>query len=271
MCQVIEIARSGYYLWKKKFENNEFSKDKKIADKIKEIFNRFRKVYGSRKIVKELKRQGITVNRKKVQRIMRENNIVPITVKKYKATTNSKHRFPVSDNLIKDLEITTIGQVWVTDITYIGTEEGWLYLATVEDILSKEIVGYAMSDRINTDLTLTALRCAITRHNPAKGLIHHSDRGVQYANYRYRDELEENGMISSMSRKGNPYDNACMESFNSILKKELIYPSKKYTTRQEARLEIFEYIEAFYNKERIHSSIDYMTPIEYRTQYLRAS
>ena len=265
------IARSGYYLWKKRYENNMLTKDKKLIDKIKEIFNKFRRVYGSRKIVKELKREGIIANRKKVQRIMRENNIIPITVRKYKATTNSKHRFPVSENVIKDLEITKINQVWVSDITYIATEEGWLYLATIEDKLSKEIVGYAMSDRINTELTVAALNKAVTKHNPKVGLIHHSDRGVQYANYEYKGKLEEYGIIRSMSAKGNPYDNACMESFNSILKKELIYPKKKYTTRQEARLEIFEYIEVFYNKERIHSSIDYMTPIEYREQYLKVS
>lgn len=264
MCQVIGVTRSGYYAWKIRQNGEKKKQEKELVEKIKEIFERSRKTYGSRKISKELRRQGEKVNRKKVQRIMQEEKLVPITVKKYKATTNSRHNFPVAENLIKDMKIERLNQVWVTDITYINTEEGWLYLATVEDILSKEIIGYAMSDRINTDLTVAALQEAVRKHKPEKGVIHHSDRGVQYANYRYQEELEKNGMICSMSRKGNPYDNACMESFNSILKKELIYPKKRYKTRKEAKLEIFEYIEVFYNKDRIHSSIGYLTPYEYR-------
>jgi len=265
MCQVIGVTRSGYYAWKKKGKSPKAEEENAFVEKVKEIFKKSRKTYGSRKIVKALKREGIVANRKRVQRVMQENNLVPITVRKYKATTNSKHNYPVAENLIKGMTIKAIGDVWVTDITYISTEEGWLYLATVEDLKSKEIVGYAMSDRINTDLTVEALRKAIMKHKPKEGLIHHSDRGVQYANYRYQEELKKNGMKCSMSRKGNPYDNASMESFNSILKKELIYPKKTYKIRQEAKLEIFEYIEVFYNRERIHSSIEYMTPYEYRT------
>lgn len=264
MCQVIGVTRSGYYAWKTRQKGEKKKEAKELVKKVKEIFEKSRKTYGSRKISRELKRQGKRVNRKKVQRIMQEEKIVPITVRKYKATTNSRHNFPVAENLIKKLKIERLNQVWVTDITYINTEEGWLYLATVEDILSKEIIGYAMSDRINTDLTIEALKEAVRKQKPEKGLIHHSDRGVQYANYRYQEELVKNGMECSMSRKGNPYDNACMESFNSILKKELIYPKKRYKTRKEARLEIFEYIEVFYNKDRIHSSIGYLTPYEYR-------
>jgi len=262
---VIGVTRSGYYAWKQRKESQKADEEEAFIRKVKKIFETSRKTYGSRKIVKALKREGIVANRKKVQRVMQENNLLPITVRKYKATTNSKHNYPVAENKIKGKEIKAIGEVWVTDITYISTEEGWLYLATVEDLKSKEIVGYAMSDRINTDLTVAALRRAVNEHKPKEGLIHHSDRGVQYANYRYQEELGRNKMICSMSRKGNPYDNASMESFNSILKKELIYPKKRWKSRQEARLAIFEYIEVFYNKERIHSSIEYMTPYEYRT------
>ena len=149
---------------------------------------------------------------------MQDENLKPITVRKYKATTNSKHNFAVAENLIKDIKAERINQIQVADITYINTEEGWLYLATVEDILSKEIVGYSMSDRINTDLTVSALNNALTSQQPTSQIIHHSDRGVQYANNRYQEELKRNNMVCSMSRKGNPYDNACMESFNSILK-----------------------------------------------------
>jgi len=264
MSQVMGVTRSGYYAWKKREVSSKAKEEEAFVKKVKEIFEKSRKTYGSRKIVKALKKEGILANRKKVQRVMSENGIVPITVKKYKATTNSKHNYPVAKNIIKGLKVVKIGMVWVTDITYISTEEGWLYLATVEDLKSKEIVGYAMSDRINTELTLEALRIAVKRHGAKEGLIHHSDRGVQYANYRYQEELKKNKMQCSMSRKGNPYDNASMESFNSILKKELIYPKKSYKSRQEARLDIFEYIEVFYNKERIHSSIGYMTPYEYR-------
>lgn len=260
----MKVTRSGYYAWKVKQESQKGKEEKGLVKKIKEIFEKSRRTYGSRKIVQKLKQEGEKANRKKVQRIMQEEKIVPITVRKYKATTNSKHNFPVAENLLKEIKAEKVNQVWVTDITYIGTEEGWLYLATVEDIVSKEIIGYEMSDRINTELTLGALRAATRTVRETAGIMHHSDRGVQYANYRYQEELAKRGMTCSMSRKGNPYDNACMESFNSILKKELIYPKKKYGTRKEARLEIFEYIEVFYNKERIHSSIGYQSPYEYR-------
>lgn len=167
MCQVLEIARSSYYNWKKREPSKQRERRKEVTEKIKKIFNENRKVYGSRKIKYALKREGETVSRKSIQNIMRENNIVPITTKKYKATTNSKHKFPVADNLLRNKKIPKLKEVWVTDITYINTEEGWLYLATVEDLLSKEIVGYAIGDRINTELTIKALEMAKQRQGDA--------------------------------------------------------------------------------------------------------
>lgn len=271
MCQVLEVSRSGYYSWKIRGMSIKKERKRKISQKLIKIFNDNRKVYGSRKLKNALKNEGEKVSRKSVQKIMRENNLVPITVRKYKATTNSKHNFPVSDNLLKGKEIKQLKEVWVADITYINTEEGWLYLATVEDIFNKEIVGYAIGDRINTELTLRALEEAVMRYGKPSNVIHHSDRGVQYANYKYQAKLKELGMICSMSRKGNPYDNACMESFNSILKKELIYPHKRWISRAQAYMAIFEYIETFYNRQRIHSSIGYISPIEYRKKLEQAS
>lgn len=272
MCPILEVSRSGYYSWRKQAGKSERKRRcEKIIEKIKRVFNENRKVYGSRKIKNALKNEGEKVSRKRVQQIMRAENLIPITVRKYKATTNSKHNFPVAENLLKNKKVTKLKEVWVTDITYINTEEGWLYLATVEDIYNKEIVGYAMGDRINTDLTIRALEEATRRQGNPVNVLHHSDRGVQYANYRYQDKLKELGMKCSMSRKGNPYDNACMESFNSILKKELIYPNKRWESRESAYMAIFEYIEVFYNRKRIHSSIGYLSPVDYRNKLELAS
>ena len=261
MCQVMKVSRTGYYRYILKEPSN---KDEELINKIIEIFNKHKKRYGSRRIKKELENEGIIVSKKKVRRIMDEYGLKPVQSRAYKATTNSKHKYPVAENLIKNLKITRRNQVWVSDITYIGTEEGWLYLATVLDLYTRELVGFSMSNRIDTDLVIVALESAIGKHKP-KELIIHSDRGSQYASYRYQAKLKENNITCSMSAKGNPYDNANMESFNSTIKRELIYPrDRKYITREIAKTEIFEYIEIYYNKERLHSAIGYVTPYEYR-------
>ncbi|UOQ91518.1 IS3 family transposase [Halobacillus shinanisalinarum] len=219
--------------------------------------------YGSPKITKELKQQGWNVSQKTVTRIMRENGLRSKTVKKYKATTNSKHSYPIYPNLLnQQFQVNRPGAVWVSDITYVWTKEGWLYLATVVDLFSRRIIGWEMSHRMTKALTIRALQRAMDQQPPKEGLIHHSDRGSQYAANEYQAILRNNDVTTSMSRKGNCYDNACIESFHSVLKKELIF-HENYQTREEAKRSLFAYIMTFYNYKRIHSAIQYMSPIAY--------
>lgn len=194
---------------------------------------------------------------------MRENNIVPKTVKKFKATTNSKHNYPVSPNLLnRNFKVDKPFVAWVSDITYIATHEGWLYLAAVMDLYSGKIVGWAMSERMTQELVISALKQAAGRTRPPRGIILHSDRGVQYACKRYRNLAKSYGFRQSMSRKGNCWDNAPMESFFGTLKTELIY-HENYRTRNEARQSVFEYVETFYNRVRLQQRLGYMSPVEF--------
>lgn len=200
---------------------------------------------------------------------MYENGIYSRHAKKYKATTNSNHNYPIAPNLLnQDFTSNTPNEKWVGDITYIGTDEGWLYFAGIEDLFTKRVVGWSFSERITKDLTISAFNQALTKAKPVTGLIFHSDRGSQYAAYDYQDFLRENNIRQSMSRKGNCYDNACAESFFATLKKDIIH-GKKFKTREEAKLKIIEYVELFYNSIRIHSSIDDMSPIEFEREYYR--
>ena len=264
----MKVTRSGYYYYKH-HKNDKKINEEPLVEKVKEIFQKSRSTYGRRRIKKALLNEGKKVDKDKIGQIMKDNNLIPKTMKKYKATTNSKHNFPIHPNLIKELEIKNLNQVWVSDITYVKTEEGWLYLSAVMDLFTKEIVGYAMSERITRDIVIGALLMANAKFNPPDGIILHSDRGVQYASNEYQELLKNNKMICSMSKKGNPYENGAMESFNATIKKELIYPHGTYQTKAEARKEIFEYIELFYNKERLHSSIDYNTPTSFRILQLQ--
>jgi len=269
MCQLMKVTRSGYYYYKNHKDNLK-TKEEPLKKLIKELFFKSRSTYGIRRIKKALaKLHNTKADRDKIARIMKEENLIPKTIKKYKATTNSKHNLPIHPNLIKALKINNPNQVWVSDITYVKTEEGWLYLAAVMDLYTKEIVGYAMSERITKELVMGALLMAKWKMNPGDGVILHSDRGVQYASHAYQELLTANKMFCSMSKKGDPYENAAMESFNATIKKELIYPHGTYQTRKEARKEIFEYIELFYNKERLHSSIDYEVPYQFRLSQLK--
>jgi len=198
---------------------------------------------------------------------MKDGDIHSKTKKKYKATTNSKHHLPVYPNLLnQQFEADEPNQVWVADITYIWTKEGWLYLASVMDLFSRKIVGWCLSERMTKELVIKALNRAIDERKPQPGLIHHSDQGSQYASNEYQAILRQYGMQTSMSRKGNCYDNACAESFHSIIKKELIF-HETFATREEAKHRIFEYIECFYNAERIHSANEYISPMAYEKMY----
>jgi transposase InsO family protein len=267
MCQILDVSRSSYYAWLKRPESKRSRENKVLLEEIKAAYDDSRKTYGSLRVHAELKRKNIKCSKNRVARIMKENNIASVTKRKYKVTTDSNHSFPVSENILaQDFTATAPNEKWVTDITYIPTTEGWLYLAAILDLYTKEIVGMSMSTTMTRQLVIDALNNAKTRKRPPKGIIHHSDRGSQYASHDYQKVLKNNGFIGSMSRKGNCYDNACIESFWGTLKTELIYRNP-LMTRAEARLAIFEYVEVFYNRKRLHSALGYKTPLEMNRSY----
>jgi putative transposase len=264
MCQVLEVSRSAYYDWLKRPVSYREENDKELIIHIKEIFDESDSTYGHRRIKKALRKKGIKTSNQRVRRLMKEYGLISVLKSKYKATTNSNHNYPVAPNLLnKDFKADKINQKWVGDITYIPTQEGWLYLAAIEDLYHKKIVGWALDSRMTKQLTIKALDQAIRRERPQRGLIFHSDRGSQYAAYDYQDKLKENGIRQSMSAKGDCYDNACMESFFATLKKDLVH-RKRFKTREEAKLAIINYIETWYNCKRSHSSLGYMSPMEYQ-------
>lgn len=261
MCSVLEIPRSSYY----KRQNNRLSKrdqeNKKIKVEIRRIFSESKKRYGSPRITEELKREGINCNRKRVARIMREEGLSAKMFRRYKVTTQSDHNKTRDKNILNGkFESTRVNQIWSGDITYIRTSEGWLYLAAVMDIHTRKILGWQTDSRITSKLVEEAIIKALMENESPE--IFHSDQGVQYASERFRKILRDNKIRQSMSRRGNCYDNAITESFFHTLKTELI-KQNKYKTRLEARLSLFEYIEIFYNRKRLHSSLGYLSPVEY--------
>ncbi|MGE7917307.1 IS3 family transposase [Lysinibacillus xylanilyticus] len=271
MCEVLGVSRSGYYEWLNRPKSNQKERKEKLTSQIKRVYLDSRRNYGSPKVTKQLNSEGVSVSQKTVSRIMKEEGIRSKTVKKYKATTNSKHNLPVYPNLLdQQFKVERPGQAWVADITYIWTSEGWLYLATIMELFSRRIIGWAMDERMTKELVILALKRAIRTQTPTPELIHHSDRGSQYASKEYQQVLRTNKMISSMSRKGNCYDNACIESFHSVIKRELVF-HEKYKTRDQAKKSIIEYIVSFYNYKRIHSFTNYMSPIAYEKQYFKTS
>lgn len=263
MCQVLDVSRSGYYAWVKRPKSKRKKLNEELLARIKHIHKVSRETYGSPRITHALKNEGIKCGRNRVAKLMKENDIKAKTKRKFKATTNSKHDYPVAPNVLnRNFTATKPNQLWVADITYIPTDEGWLYLAAIVDLFQRKVVGWAMDSTMTKQLCIDALKQAIGRQHPSPGLIHHSDRGVQYASKEYQKVLKKHGFIASMSRKGNCYDNACMESFFGTLKTELIYFTR-FKTRAQARLAIFEYIEVFYNRIRLHSKLGYKSPIDF--------
>jgi putative transposase len=263
MCRVLQVSRSGYYAWLERGQSARARSNEELLREIRRVHVQSRRTYGSPRITDELRALGHVCNEKRVARLMRRAGIRPKTVKKFRVTTDSKHKYPVADNLLnRDFRADRADQVWLSDITYIWTSEGWLYLAGIMDLYSRRIVGCAMSSRINADLALKALGQALGRRHPRERLIHHSDQGRQYASDDYRKLLTEHGLISSMSRKGDCWDNAPMESFWGTLKQELVY-HVHFLTKEEAKLKIFEYIEVFYNGQRRHSSLGSLSPAEF--------
>lgn len=263
LCRVLGVSRSGYYAWRQRPESERSRANRLLELQIRVVHQRSRRSYGSPRITDELKAGGTVCGRHRVARLMRAAGIRAKTVKKYKATTDSKHTLPVAANLLaRQFTVSHPNRVWVADITYIRTGEGWLYLAAVLDLYSRQIVGWGMSDRIDGELARSALSQALAQRRPLPGLIHHSDRGKQYAAAGYQKLLRDYGAVCSMSRKGDCWDNAPMESFFGTLKQELVY-QERFATREEAKAKIFEYIEVFYNRQRRHSANGSVSPVEF--------
>ena len=270
MCRIIGASRSGYYRWKIQPQSKRQKENEKILVEIKESHKNSRRAYGSPRIVEDLKEKGMKCGKNRVARLMKANGIAGKAKKKFKATTNSNHALPVAENLLnQNFEAVKPNTVWLSDITYIATLEGWLYLVVIIDLFSRQVVGWGMSDRLTSEFVVKALYQAIGRRHPGSGCIFHSDRGIQYASGDFRDELKAYGFTQSMSRKGNCYDNAVSESFFHTLKTEHVY-DYRYETRAEARLSIFEYIEMFYNRQRRHSALGYRSPVSFELEAMAA-
>jgi putative transposase len=269
MCQVFQVSRSGYYEWLHRPESAQRKRRQMLITRIRRLFLESRRLYGSPKITRLLWAEGVEVSQKTVARLMKEHGMVSRTMRKYKATTNSEHALSVHPNTLNQrFSAEKPNQVWMADITYVSTQEGWLYVASVMDLFSRKIVGWHVDSRMTKDLVLTALDRAYQQQQPTGSVLHHSDQGSQYASHEYEKRLKRYRMTPSMSRKGNCYDNACIESFHNLFKRECIYLSH-FTSRKQAKQAIFEYIECFYNRKRIHSSIGYVSPVHYERMYVQ--
>ena len=263
MCRLLKVSRSGFYAWLKRRDVREVS-DRQLLQLIREIFAQSNETYGSPRIYRELRTRKVPCDKARVERLMRENGITPPRKKKYRVTTDSNHKNPVAPNLLdRDFSSPGPNRRWASDITYVWTWAGWLYLAVVLDLFSRRVVGWAMDTRLDTEsLTLSALQMALTSRAPDRGLLHHSDRGTQYTSADFQKVLDAHGIVCSMSRRGDCWDNAVVESFFATLKLELIF-RQTFRTRAEARQAIFNYIEIFYNRRRRHSYLGYLSPAEF--------
>lgn len=263
LCEVLGVSRSGYYSWSSREPSHREIQDQVLVEDVQTIFKRSRDTYGVPRMQKALKAEGKGHGKAKISRLMKLKGLKPKAAKRFKATTDSNHSLPVAPNLLsQDFNPKEPNQAWCADITYIPTEEGWLYLATVIDLYSRMIVGWSMGKSLKTQLIHDALTMAFWQRNPPQGCVHHSDRGSQYCSDDYRAKLEKCGFLCSMSGTGNCYDNAVMESFYHSLKVELIH-DQQYKTREEAKKAIFDYIELFYNRQRLHSSLGYKSPVQF--------
>jgi transposase InsO family protein len=268
LCQVMEVSRSGFYRYCDRLGKADNPKDILLCHRIEAIFKEHRGQYGSRRIQKQLQYEGYHVGRYKVRRIMQDLGLQAKVPKRYKVTTDSRHKFPVAPNLLdRNFEVDKPNRFWAADITYVWTFEGWLYLAVVLDLFSRQVVGWAMNMRMTRQLVLDALSMAYWRRRPSAGLLHHSDRGSQYACHDYRKLLVEYDMVASMSRKGNCWDNAPTERFFRSLKTERLSHCR-FVTRKAAEMQILDYI-SYYNSIRLHSTLGYQTPLAYEKEHCR--
>jgi putative transposase len=266
MCSVLSVSPSGYYAWRQRPPSERELANRQLVTKIRAIHDASRQVYGYRKVHRTLLASLIACGRNRVARLMHRAGLRSRRRRRYQVTTTqSQHRRPVAPNrLAGQFAATAPNQKWVSDITYIRTRQGWLYLAAVLDLFSRRVVGWAMERYLTDNLTVKALEMALARRQVLAGLLHHSDRGSQYASSRYLARLGQARALTSMSRRGNVYDNAPMESFFATLKTELVH-HRDYSTRQEAKSDIFEYIEVFYNRQRLHQSLDYRSPADFES------
>lgn len=263
LCRVLEVSPSGFYAWCKRKPGQRSLENEQLGERIQQIHVQSRRTYGSPRIHAELKADGQVVGHNRVARLMKQKGIQARVKRRHVRTTDSNHKLPVADNLLaRQFNPSEPDRVWATDITYIWTVVGWLYLAVVLDLHSRMVVGWSMGEHIDRHLVLRALDMATARRSPPAGLIHHSDRGSQYASDDYQKALQDRGLVCSMSRKGNCWDNAVAESFFATLKKEL-FEDGIIKGSEETRQAVFDYIEIFYNRQRRHSSLGYLTPVEY--------
>ena len=268
MCEVLEVSRSGYYAWRNRPPSAAAQRRAQLVERIAAVHVGSRQVYGSPRVCAELRSQGVACSENTVARLMRQRGIRSKMRRKFKvSTTHSRHAHPIAANrLNQEFAVPLPNQVWAADITYIPTGEGWLYLAAVLDLCSRKVVGWAADDHLRAELPCRALEMAVQHRRPAGPLLHHSDRGVHYACDEYQALLARHGLTASMSRTGNCYDNAVVESFFGTLKTELTH-HHTYATRNEARLALFEYLEVFYNRQRRHSTLGYRSPAEYEATF----
>ncbi|MEK3834671.1 IS3 family transposase [Paenibacillus sp. FSL R7-0128] len=273
MCSTLQVSRSGYYKWLNAKVSVQALRKAAVMERIRYHFDDHQKRYGSPKITRLLHQEGYTVTERTVSVYMREMKLRSIVSKPYRVqTTDSKHNNPIAPNTLnQEFKVLKPNTVWVTDITYIPCRGGRLYLASVMDLCTREIVGWRLYNHMETSLVLDALQAAYTAKRPGEGLLHHSDRGSQYTSKEYVDQLKTYHMKSSMSRKGNCYDNACIESWHSILKKELIYCNPRFKNPEQAYDAIFQYIEFYYNRKRMHSSLGYLSPARFAKQFTKKS
>lgn len=271
VCRVFGVTRQGYYRYLRSLGSPRIAQDAALRERIAAIHAESGGRYGSPKIRVELQRRGERVSKRRVERIMRGAGIVGVQRRRHRTTTRANSAHPVEPNVLaRDFTASRPDQRWVTDITYIWTDEGWAYLAAILDLYSRAIVGWALSASLSTDLPLAALNMALLRRTPGRELLHHSDRGCQYTSAAYRDELAARGITVSMSRRGNCWDNAVAESFFATLKCELVY-TKRWSSRAELRASLFEYLETFYNRRRLHSALGYRAPAEVEAAYKLAA
>jgi len=267
MCKALNVSPSGFYAWRSRPVSAREMANRELVKKIETVYYDSYETYGSPRVYHELKCQDVACSENRVARLMRLRGLRAKQVRRYKSTTKRNKRHPVAPNLLKrDFRANRPDHKWLTDITYIPTQEGWLYLAVILDLYNRGIVGWAMSERMTSALTIRALKMAIRERRPGDGLIHHSDQGSQYTDGTYQALLRDHGIQVSMNGVGTWYDNAPMESFFATLKSELVH-HRVYHTRDEARPDLFFYIEAFYNRRRRHSSLDYLSPEAYEQLY----
>ena len=266
LCRFIGVSRSCYYDWLNSPKTDREKENEVLTEHLTNLFEDSRKTYGTRRLKRKLAEQDIHISRRRIGRLMRKTGLFCKTKKRFKATTNSRHNQPIAPNLLdRQFEVSEPDRYYVGDITYIATLEGWLYLAIVIDLFSRQVVGWSMDKQMKAKLVNDALLMAIWQRKPKEGLVWHTDRGSQYASNSHRKILSDHNVVQSMSRKGNCWDNAVSESFFHSLKTELTHHCQ-FKTREEAKQAIFEYIEVFYNRERLHSANDYLSPVDYEIQ-----